>query len=96
MLTEVGSFDFYKVLSDYGLVEKQKHKKKSQQKHEIINAFCAFDIETSTIWLNDDHSLYDVHSFMYVWQFQIEEYTFKGRTWDEFFFHVKNNRASDY
>ncbi|MBO7731060.1 MAG: hypothetical protein J6S67_00855 [Methanobrevibacter sp.] len=89
MLTEVGSFDFYKVLSDYGLVEKQKHKKKSQQKHEIINAFCAFDIETSTIWLNDDHSLYDVHSFMYVWQFQIEEYTFKGRTWDEFFSMLK-------
>ena len=29
--------------------------------------------------------MYDVHSFMYVWQFQIEEYTVKGRTWEEFF-----------
>lgn len=88
MLAEVGNFDFYKYLSGFGLVE-QKHKKRSQHKHEIINTFCAFDIETSTVWLNEDHSLYDVHSFMYVWQFQIEEYTFKGRTWDEYFSMLK-------
>ena len=29
--------------------------------------------------------MFDVHSFMYVWQFQVEEYTVKGRTWPEFF-----------
>ena len=85
MIQEVGSINWYELLSGLGLVPKQKHKKRSQNKHEIIQAFCAFDIETSTIWLNEDHSLYDVHSFMYVWQFQIEDITIKGRTWEEYF-----------
>ena len=45
---------------------------------------CAFDIETSTVWLSPKRADYDVHSFMYIWQFQIEEYTVIGRTWEEF------------
>ena len=48
------------------------------------NIICAFDIETSTVWLDEDKEKYDVHSFMYVWQFQIEDYTIIGRTWDDF------------
>ena len=86
MLVEVGRINWYNFLSGFGLVEEsKKQKRRSQNKHRIINVYSAFDIETSTIWLNPDHTLYDVHSFMYVWQFQIEDYTVKGRTWDEYF-----------
>ena len=85
MLVEVGNINWTDYLSGFGLVEETKKKRRAASKHRTVNAYCAFDIETSTIWLNKDHSLYDVHSFMYVWQFQIEEYTVKGRTWEEFF-----------
>ena len=85
MIVEVGNIDWYKYLSKFGLVEDSKRRRRSQHKHRVLNVYTAFDIETSTIWLNEDHSLYDVHSFMYVWQFQIEEYTVKGRTWKEYF-----------
>lgn len=85
MVVEVGNINWTEYLSSFGLVEETKKKRRAASKHRTVNAYCAFDIETSTIWLNKDHSLYDVHSFMYVWQFQIEDYTVKGRTWDEFF-----------
>ena len=86
MIVEVGSVDWYEFLNKFGLIEqKRKGRRRSQNKHEVMNVYCAFDIETSTIWLNPDHSQYDVHSFMYVWQFQIEQYTIKGRTWEEYF-----------
>ena len=86
MIVEVGKIDWYKYLSSFGLVEEsKKNRRRSQNKHRILNVYAAFDIETSTVWLNDDHSEYDVHSFMYVWQFQVEDYTVKGRTWEEFF-----------
>ena len=85
MIVDYGSIDWYKFLTRYGLIEESKKRRKSQNKHRLFNVYSAFDIETSTVWTNKDHSLYQVHSFMYVWQFQIEEYTIKGRTWDEFF-----------
>ena len=85
MIVEVGKIDWYQYLSSFGLIEESKKRRRSQNKHRVLNVYTAFDIETSTIWLNEDHSLYDVHSFMYVWQFQVEEYTVKGRTWPEFF-----------
>ena len=85
MIVEVGQIDWYQYLTGFGLIEESKKRRRSQNKHRVLNVYTAFDIETSTVWLNEDHSLYDVHSFMYVWQFQIEEYTVKGRTWPEFF-----------
>lgn len=87
MIMIVGSrdIDWYTYLSGFGLIPETKKKRRSQNKHRILNVYSAFDIETSTIWLNDDRSLFDVHSFMYVWQFQLEDYTVKGRTWKEFF-----------
>lgn len=85
MIVEVGSINWYEYLKGFGLIEESKKRRKSQNKHRVLNVYTAFDIETSTVWTNADHSLFDVHSFMYVWQFQIEEYTVKGRTWPEFF-----------
>lgn len=90
MLTEVGKTDWYKVLTSYGLVpEQKKNRRRSQNKHRILNVYCAFDIETSTVWLSKRVKDYNVHSFLYVWQFQIEDMTVKGRTWDEFFSFLK-------
>ena len=86
MLVEAGKINWYEYLKGFGLVEESKRqKRRSQSKHRILNVYSAFDIETSTVWLDPDHSKYNVHSFMYVWQFQIEDYTVKGRTWEEFF-----------
>ena len=83
MVVDWTDFDWYEYLKSFGLVPKPK-RNKSKDKKRIIDAYCAFDIETSTVWLNDDRSLFDVHSFMYIWQFQIEEHTVIGRTWAEF------------
>ena len=80
----IDGFDWYAYLSGFGFVPHSK-KKRRKQKAELINAICAFDIETSTVWLNPNKALYDVHSFMYIWQMQIEDETIIGRTWEEFF-----------
>ena len=85
MIVDYGQIDWYQFLTRYGLIEETKKRRRSQNKHRILNVYSAFDIETSTVWTDPDHSLYQVHSFMYVWQFQIEEYTVKGRTWEDFF-----------
>lgn len=85
MIVDYGQIDWYQFLTRYGLIEETKKRRRSQNKHRILNVYSAFDIETSTVWTDPDHSLYQVHSFMYVWQFQIEEYTIKGRTWEDYF-----------
>lgn len=47
------------------------------RKPTLLDLVCAFDIETSYLPEYDQ-------SIMYVWQFQLGEYTIVGRTWDEF------------
>ena len=63
--------------------------KRTPEKHggrPIINVITAFDIETSRIDLPiPEGDKQNSHSFMYVWQFQIEGITIMGRTWEEFF-----------
>ena len=76
-------FDFESLFIAHGTVAMGKKRRKKDKRY-TMNLFCAFDIETSTVWMNEDHSLYDVHSFMYSWAFQIEEYTFLGREWPDF------------
>ena len=67
---------------DYVRIEKIKPAKtgsgrrSKHNKQKIKNVWCAFDIETTR--LPDDNSL------MYIWQFQIEDQTVMGRTWEEF------------
>lgn len=88
MVVEVGSINWYKYLSKFGIEEVSK-KVRRKNRQRILNVYSAFDIETSTIWLNPNKQLYDVHSFMYHWQFCIEEYTVVGRTWEQFFDFLK-------
>lgn len=94
MIVEVGSVNWYEFFRKYGLIEHKKKGRRKKQKQEIVNIYSAFDIETSTVWMDPDHSVYNVHSFMYIWQFQIEQYTVKGRTWDEYFSFLQILRAS--
>ena len=94
MIVEAGQINWYEYLSKFGLIEETKKRRRAQNKHRVLDVYSAFDIETSTVWMNEDHSVYDVHSFMYVWQFQIEEYTVKGRTWPEFFVWLDTLRTA--
>ena len=83
MIVGFNDIDWYQYFTKFGLVEETKHKRK-KSKQRIINMITAFDIETSTVWLSEDKTEYNVHSFMYIWQMQIEDYTVIGRTWEEF------------
>ena len=74
---EINWLDFFK---QYGLVPRAKRQKRNKGS-EIVNVYAAFDIETSTVYMSDVST--DAHAFMYVWQFQIEDYLITGRSWAE-------------
>ena len=82
MQVDFRSVDWLQFFKDYGLVPRAKRQKRNKGA-EIVNVFAAFDIETSTIWTSSENT--DAHSFMYIWQYQIEDYLIKGRTWEEWF-----------
>ena len=60
---------------DLPLVTKRKGKKT----YKLYNVPCAFDIETTSIIVNDSKT-----AFMYVWMFGINGISIYGRTWDTF------------
>ena len=82
MLVDFWSVDWLEFFKRYGLVERAKRQRRNKGA-DLVNVYSAFDIETSTVWLSGENT--DSHSFMYIWQFQIEEYLIKGRTWEEWF-----------
>ena len=84
MVRDWHSVEWEEIIDRAGIVPRGTQKKE-KDKREIINLFTAFDIETSTIWLNEDRTLFDVHSFMYSWAFQVENITICGRYWEDFF-----------
>lgn len=82
MLMDFRAVDWLKFFSDHGIVPRAKRQRRNKGA-DIVNVYAAFDIETSTVYLSDKNT--DAHSFMYIWQYQIEDYLIKGRTWDEWF-----------
>ena len=74
------TIDWFEFFKSYGLVSRAKRQRRNKGS-DLVNVYSAFDIETSTVKLSNDST--DYHAFMYIWQFQIEEYLIKGRTWDE-------------
>lgn len=70
--------------------ENQKRRKGNQgrRSNERIykNLFCAFDIEAT-----NDLSI--EQAYMYIWQFQIEDYTVIGRLWSEFITFMERLKA---
>ena len=84
MQIDFHAVDWLKFFTDYGIVPRAKRQRRNKgTKADIVNVYSAFDIETSTIKTGNDPA--DYHSFMYIWQFQIEDYLIKGRTWAEWF-----------
>lgn len=74
LMVDVGHFD-------YSIIDRAKaitRPRGVKNKRKYLDLICAFDIETSKL---EDESA----SFMYVWQFQVDEFcTVFGRTWDSF------------
>ena len=69
--------DIKQLMKEIPRIKKPKGNPGRSAKPTLLDCVCAFDIETS--YLPDIEQ-----SFMYIWQFQIREYTIIGRTWDEF------------
>lgn len=69
--------DIESYLRDLPRVKKNRGNQGRNNKPTLIDCVCAFDIETS--YLPDVEQ-----SFMYIWQFQLGDYTIIGRSWDEF------------
>lgn len=85
MFASVHEVDYYAELTKYGYIEhKKRARKPAPASRDILNIICAFDIETTTIELPivDDRTQ-NAHAFMYVWQFQLNDITIIGRTWEE-------------
>ena len=91
----INDVNLYDELSKCDIIEHQKKARKNSQKsRDYIDIVTAFDIETTTLEfpIVDDRKQ-NAHAFMYVWQFQINDHTVMGRTWDEclqWFFKIKD------
>lgn len=86
MLVDFRSVNWFTYFKGFGLVPRQKRQRRNKGA-EILNVYAAFDIETSIIRTSEENT--DAHAFMYIWQYQIEDYLVKGRTWDEWFDFLK-------
>lgn len=76
MTYTVKNFPYWKIYNAE-IQKRQKGNPSTKRKRLYKNLICAFDIETTRL---DDIE----QSIMYIWQFQIEDYTIIGRTWEEF------------
>ena len=75
------NFDFLALFRQKGHISPLPRRKPDQPGGRyIIDVVSAFDIETSRIDLPiPKGAKQNSHSFMYIWQFQIEDYTIIGR-----------------
>lgn len=80
-------FDFYTAFQAGGYLKPlPKRKPDRAGGRYLVNVVSAFDIETSRIDLPIEAGYnQNSHSFMYIWQFQLEDVTIMGRTWEDFF-----------
>lgn len=77
MIYNCDNFDYTIISNTRNQRRKKGNQGKRNNKRIYKDLLCAFDIETT----NDCESL---QAFMYVWQFQINDITVMGRTWNEF------------
>ena len=87
MIASIHDIDILDKLKQYPILKKKpKAKKHSAAFRNIIDVVTAFDIETTTIHLPlVAGQKQNSHAFMYVWQFQLDDVTIMGRTWEECF-----------
>ena len=77
MIYNVDNFDYNIIESAPVQRRRRGNQGRRDNKRIYKDLFCAFDIEST-------NSRQLQQAFMYIWQFQIEDYTIIGRTWDEF------------
>lgn len=77
MIYNCDTFDYNKISNTGNQRRKKGNQGRRDNTRKYKDLICAFDIETT----NDRESL---QAFMYIWQFQINDITIMGRTWDEF------------
>ena len=77
MIYNCDNFDYTLISSTRNQRRKKGNQGKRNNKRIYKDLLCAFDIETT----NDRESQ---QAFMYIWQFQINDITVMGRTWNEF------------
>lgn len=71
----------------------RKYNQHTKTSVEYLNVECAFDIETTSTYVNDDK-----FAFMYLWGFGIGDncdYLVYGRTWEDFI-NMINNISNEY
>ena len=44
MLVEVGTINWYEYIKGFGLIEESKKRRRSQNKHRVLNVYTAIDI----------------------------------------------------
>lgn len=73
------AYDFDYTLISSAPCQKRRRGNQGRRINDFVykDLMCAFDIECTNL-----HSI--GHAFMYIWQFQIEDYTIIGRYWMEF------------
>ena len=86
-IVSVQDIDIERLIREIPLAKSGRGHKKTQHgvRKVYLDIVCAFDIECSTIEVNNEPQ-----AIMYIWQFQLgEQYTIIGRTWDGFVEMVK-------
>ena len=79
MLKHVEASQVLNILSnDYQISKKQG--RRGQKATTYAEVICTFDIETTSMIVNDRKV-----AFMYIWQMYYNGHIIVGRTWDEFF-----------
>lgn len=85
MIKNSNEVDLYSILSACPILRKKpKARKPLATSYDIIDIITAFDIETTTMslpYIGKDMN--SAVSFMYIWQFQIADYTVIGHSWEE-------------
>lgn len=76
-ITTCSEVDIESLLQSAPRVKRQKGNQGRKNKPTLIDLVTCFDIETSYLPEYEQ-------SIMYIWQYQIGEYTIIGRTWEEF------------
>jgi len=77
MIYTVDTFNYVSIEQTPCQVRRRGNQGRRHNERKYKDIIAAFDIETT----NDEESL---QAFMYIWQFQLNEDTVIGRTWEEF------------
>lgn len=77
VIYSVNDFDYTQVAALQRQIRRRGNPGRRDNRRKYKDVICAFDIEAT----NDRDS---EQAFMYVWQFQFNDQTVMGRTWDEF------------